>query len=82
MEVGDYENTGYKFTHALPQTTLDALGLENETDCGIPPENSLSLWRDPDDDSYPWTGVVFGLTVSGVWYWCSDQVLENNLHLF
>jgi len=27
------------------------------------------------DPSLPWTGVVFGLTISSVWYWCSDQVI-------
>ena len=22
----------------------------------------------------PWTGMTFGLTISAIWYWCSDQV--------
>lgn len=74
METGNYSNTGWKFLRAIPNTTFDALFTENETECGIPPADSLSMWRPPDDPFYPWPGVMFGLTISGVWYWCTDQV--------
>ena len=30
--------------------------------------------RPADDGNLPWTGVLFGLTISSIWYWCSDQV--------
>lgn len=43
-------------------------------ECGIVPRNSLHIMRSVDDPSLPWTGVIFGLTISSVWYWCSDQV--------
>ena len=42
--------------------------------CLVPPDNGLSLIRSSDDPHFPWTGMLFGLTISGVWYWCSDQV--------
>jgi hypothetical protein len=22
----------------------------------------------------PWSGITFGLAISSIWYWCSDQV--------
>ncbi len=46
----------------------------NYTDCGLVPDNSMHLLRAADDGSLPWPGVIFGLTISSIWYWCSDQV--------
>jgi len=43
--------------------------------CALPPDNSMHFFRSHDDGNYPWPGVVFGLTVSSVWYWCTDQVI-------
>ncbi|CAG2120832.1 unnamed protein product, partial [Medioppia subpectinata] len=34
-----------------------------------------NLLRPWDDVDLPWTGMVFGITISAVWYWCSDQVI-------
>ena len=42
--------------------------------CGYPPSNWDHIFRSPDDPNYPWPGIIFGLTISSVWYWCSDQV--------
>jgi SSS family solute:Na+ symporter len=39
------------------------------------PSGALSLWRAPSDPTYPWTGLIFGLPVIGVWYWCTDQFI-------
>jgi len=47
---------------------------ENLHNCGIPPANSLHFFRSPSDSNLPWTGIIFGLTISSVWYWCTDQV--------
>ena len=30
----------------------------------------------------PWTGMTFGLTISAVWYWCSDQMIGKNIHAY
>lgn len=32
------------------------------------------MFRPINDQYLPWTGLVFGLTINSVWYWCSDQV--------
>ena len=30
----------------------------------------------------PWAGVVFGMFISNVWYWCTDQVRPRHNILF
>lgn len=39
------------------------------------PPGFLSLWRPMDDPELPWTGVVFGAPILGIWYWCTDQFI-------
>lgn len=33
----------------------------------------LSMWRPMSDPDFPWTGIIFGAPILGVWYWCTDQ---------
>lgn len=77
VEVGGYEAIVKKYFEAWPDTTKDNYGSTNYSywKCGIPPANSMNLIRSIDDGSLPWTGIMFGLTISSVWYWCSDQVI-------
>ena len=42
--------------------------------CGGVPEDSMHLIRSPTASDLPWTGMLFGLAVNSIWYWCSDQV--------
>lgn len=35
----------------------------------------FNMWRPPSDPDYPWTGMLFGGTIVGVWYWCTDQYI-------
>jgi len=43
---------------------------------GNPPaESFFNLWRTSDDSSYPWTGMLFGAPILGIWYWCTDQFI-------
>lgn len=39
-----------------------------------PPE-MLSVWRAADHPEFPWTGILFGAPILGIWYWCTDQVI-------
>jgi len=79
IAVGGFEAAMIKFMSAVPNTTiLHAMtaGVDNRSrlSCGVPPDNSLHLFRSADDDSLPWPGIVFGLSILSVWYWCTDQV--------
>ena len=76
IEVGGYEAMIQKYFQAYPDTTINNYGNASYKygKCGIPPKNAMHLIRAPDDGSLPWPGIMFGLTISSVWYWCSDQV--------
>ncbi len=38
-----------------------------------------NLWRPSDDTQYPWTGIIFGAPILGVWYWCTDQFIVQRV---
>jgi SSS family solute:Na+ symporter len=37
------------------------------------PADYFSMWKPSNHPDFPWTGVVFGAPILGVWYWCTDQ---------
>ena len=73
QEVGGYDNLVTKYMKAEPSVTkLDA----HNKSCGASPHYAMNLFRDPTPGAsdLPWTGIIFGLSISSIWYWCSDQV--------
>jgi SSS family solute:Na+ symporter len=43
-------------------------GLEAKVPAGF-----FSMWKPSSHPDFPWTGVVFGAPILGIWYWCTDQ---------
>lgn len=41
--------------------------------------NYTSLWRVMSDESFPWTGILLGAPILGVWYWCTDQFIVQRV---
>jgi SSS family solute:Na+ symporter len=39
----------------------------------------FSLWRPMSDPDFPWTGILFGAPILGVWYWCTDQFIVQRV---
>ncbi|MCB0593500.1 MAG: sodium/solute symporter [Lewinellaceae bacterium] len=39
----------------------------------------FNLWRPMDDPDFPWTGILFGAPILGVWYWCTDQFIVQRV---
>jgi len=37
------------------------------------PADYFSMWKPASHPDFPWTGVIFGAPILGVWYWCTDQ---------
>src|SRR4051812_13827608 len=37
------------------------------------PAGFFSMWKPSNHPDFPWTGIVFGAPILGVWYWCTDQ---------
>ena len=61
----------------LGSITLMAIGLSRVG--GITaleakvPEGFFSMWKPINHPDFPWTGIVFGAPILGIWYWCTDQ---------
>ncbi len=39
----------------------------------------FTLWKPATDPAFPWTGIVFGAPILGVWYWCTDQFIVQRV---
>ena len=39
------------------------------------PASFFSVWKSLNDADFPWTGIIFGAPILGVWYWCTDQMI-------
>ena len=39
----------------------------------------FTLWKPMSDPDFPWTGIVFGAPILGVWYWCTDQFIVQRV---
>ncbi len=35
----------------------------------------FDMWRPASDPDYPWPSLLFGSTIVGIWYWCTDQYI-------
>ena len=63
-----------QFTRAASNETYYAESQWGNLSCGVPPSNAFHIFRSADDGSYPWPGMVFGLTILATNAWCTDQV--------
>uniref|UniRef100_A0AAR2M0C1 Sodium/myo-inositol cotransporter 2 n=1 Tax=Pygocentrus nattereri TaxID=42514 RepID=A0AAR2M0C1_PYGNA len=57
------------YSNAIPSVR------DPNTTCGIPREDAFHLFRDPVTSDLPWPGVLLGMSIPSMWYWCSDQVI-------
>ena len=39
----------------------------------------FNMWRPISDPDFPWTGIIFGVPILGVWYWCTDQFIVQRV---
>lgn len=53
---------------------FEAIGGWSELKASVGSEH-FNMWRPMDDPDYPWTGMLFGGTIVGIWYWCTDQYI-------
>jgi solute:Na+ symporter, SSS family len=57
---------------------LNAVGGWNELVTAAGPE-FMTLWKPATDPNFPWTGIVFGAPILGIWYWCTDQFIVQRV---
>jgi SSS family solute:Na+ symporter len=51
---------------------LHAVGGWSGLHASVPPD-FFSMWKPSSHKDFPWTGIVFGAPILGIWYWCTDQ---------
>jgi SSS family solute:Na+ symporter len=39
----------------------------------------FNMWQPITDPNFPWTGILFGAPILGVWYWCTDQFIVQRV---
>ncbi|HEX6940591.1 MAG TPA: sodium:solute symporter [Longimicrobiales bacterium] len=44
----------------------------------VPPE-FFSIWKPADHPEFPWTGILLGAPILGIWYWCTDQFIVQRV---
>uniref|UniRef100_A0A2K5DD53 Sodium/glucose cotransporter 1 n=1 Tax=Aotus nancymaae TaxID=37293 RepID=A0A2K5DD53_AOTNA len=73
-EVGGYDAFMEKYMNATPTVISDGNTTIKE-ECYIPRADSFHIFRDPLKGDLPWPGLIFGMSILALWYWCTDQVI-------
>uniref|UniRef100_A0A8K9XEW3 Sodium/myo-inositol cotransporter 2 n=1 Tax=Oncorhynchus mykiss TaxID=8022 RepID=A0A8K9XEW3_ONCMY len=68
-EVGGWNALLEGYATAIPSVRVP------NTTCGIPRDDAFHLFRDPVTSDLPWPGILLGMSIPSMWYWCSDQVI-------
>lgn len=71
--MGGYEAFVTKYMKAIPTMVSDG-NITVKEECYTPRADSFHIFRDPLKGDLPWPGLIFGLSILALWYWCTDQV--------
>lgn len=57
---------------------LEKIGGFSGLEASLPADyfHMFKPWNHPD---FPWTGIVFGAPILGIWYWCTDQYIVQRV---
>lgn len=58
----------------LTAAALSKLGGPGVLLAELPP-GFFNLWKGVSHPDFPWTGILFGAPILGIWYWCTDQMI-------
>ncbi|XP_041492243.1 sodium/glucose cotransporter 1 isoform X1 [Microtus oregoni] len=73
-EIGGYDAFMEKYMNAIPSIISDG-NMTVKKECYTPRADSFHIFRDPITGDIPWPGLIFGLSILALWYWCTDQVI-------
>ncbi len=59
---------------ALTLIGLDHVGGWQSMKETVTPEY-LNMWRSASDPDFPWPSLLIASTITGIWYWCTDQYI-------
>ncbi|MDZ7295024.1 MAG: sodium:solute symporter [candidate division KSB1 bacterium] len=67
----------------LGATLLTILGLREVGGWGAlqqkVPADFFHMIKPVNDPEFPWTGILFGAPILGIWYWCTDQYIVQRV---
>ncbi|MCB2206123.1 sodium:solute symporter [bacterium] len=63
---------------ALTVIGLDRAGGWDAVVAATPPD-FWHMFKPMSDPDFPWTGIVFGAPILGIWYWCTDQYIVQRV---
>lgn len=43
------------------------------------PADFFSMFKSVSHPNFPWTGIIFGAPILGIWYWCTDQFIVQRV---
>lgn len=43
------------------------------------PPGYLTIFKPFSDPDFPWTGILLGAPILGIWYWCTDQYIVQRI---
>lgn len=79
MKAVIYTETLQTIVLILGSLIITALGLQEVGGWAELKETAgsthFNMWRPASDPDFPWTGLLFGGTIVGIWYWCTDQYI-------
>lgn len=71
--MGGYDELLHKYPNAKPSIIQDG-NWTAAPECYVPRADSFHIFRNAITGDLPWPGVVFGIPIISMYYWCSDQV--------
>ena len=82
MKAVIYTETLQTIVLILGSIVITFLGLQEvggwnelqDTVRAVSPDH-FNMWRPMSDPDFPWTGLLIGGTIVGIWYWCTDQYI-------
>ena len=82
MKAVIYTETLQTIVLILGSIVITYLGLQEvggwnelqDTVRAVSPDH-FNMWRPMSDPDFPWTGLLVGGTIVGIWYWCTDQYI-------
>nr|XP_033770801.1 sodium/myo-inositol cotransporter 2 isoform X1 [Geotrypetes seraphini]XP_033770802.1 sodium/myo-inositol cotransporter 2 isoform X1 [Geotrypetes seraphini]XP_033770803.1 sodium/myo-inositol cotransporter 2 isoform X1 [Geotrypetes seraphini]XP_033770804.1 sodium/myo-inositol cotransporter 2 isoform X1 [Geotrypetes seraphini]XP_033770805.1 sodium/myo-inositol cotransporter 2 isoform X1 [Geotrypetes seraphini] len=69
VEVGGLDALEVKYFSAIPSS------YTGNNSCGLPRADAFHIFRDPVTSDLPWPGILVGMSIPSLWYWCTDQVI-------
>lgn len=78
-----YTDTLQLFIMLIGSLAVTFLGLHHiggwsELKATVGPE-FFNMWKPMSHPDFPWTGIIFGAPILGIWYWCTDQFIVQRV---